>query len=313
MKREVQRRRERACACLSAVFLFLQSTAFIFVSRHTLRARAPKYETSAVILAAELLKYSTCCVVVRHKHDTSKLDEIVTLAPAHLNMAVPSLLYTFQNKLSIYAVKYLAPTIYAVFSQSKVIYAALFTITFLQKKMSFRKLSAICTLAVGMACVVTSEDTTSSQPRSQVEGGNILGICLLSVSCLLSGFNATYLERIYSKDNTSIWVRNIQLGTFAVPILMVEILVVSIMSSKSIFETCLVFDFWIAVLIGLQAFGGLIVGNVMKSLGAIMKCIIVAGSLLTTIMFDTCVRGASLNIMQWCGVAMVASSVVVYQ
>ena len=39
-----------------------------------------------------------------------------------------------------------------------------------------------------------------------------LGLLAVSVACLSSGFSGVYFEKVLKGSNTSVWIRNIQLG-----------------------------------------------------------------------------------------------------
>lgn len=116
---------------------------------------------------------------------------------------------------------------------------------------------------------------------SSDEQNNIFGVFAVLVSCILSGFTGTFVEKMYKKEGISIWMRNIQMSLLSIPIGMATCLLSNFndIRSKGFFHG---FDWFVVYIVVLQAFSGLVVAVVMKYAGNILKGFAVAFAVIIT-------------------------------
>merc|ERR1719351_477110 len=71
-------------------------------------------------------------------------------------------------------------------------------------------------LFCGVAIVQVQNSSGSEKLSDGIEQNKFIGLGAVIVSCLSSGFAGVYFEKILKESKGSIWLRNIQLGTFGV-------------------------------------------------------------------------------------------------
>ncbi|KAK8758282.1 hypothetical protein V5799_004084 [Amblyomma americanum] len=98
----------------------------------------------------------------------------------------------------------------------------------------------------------------------------LVGFLAILAACCLSGFAGVYFEKILKGSDVSVWMRNVQLSTFAVPF---GLLTTLINDYSEVREKGFFYGYgmliWIVIL--LQALGGLLVAVVVKYADNILK------------------------------------------
>lgn len=158
-----------------------------------------------------------------------------------LKLAIPAVLYTFQNTLQYVAVSNLDAATFQVTYQLKILTTALFSVTMLGRILSIRKWISLVLLMAGVAIVQLPSDTLSpSSPApdtqkpdharrslvsllsresdsSSTGGNSVLGLVAVIIACAISGLAGVYFEKVLKdgSKNVSLWVRNVQLSFFS--------------------------------------------------------------------------------------------------
>ena len=128
-------------------------------------------------------------------------------------MAIPAICYTFQNNLQFVAATHLGAALLQLLYQTKTLSTAIFGVVILSKSL---RCNQWCALSVLVCGVVLAQ---SSQSSGSVNKGNVMiGVTAALGVSICSGFASVYLEKILKGDKTSIWVRNIQLCLFSIPL-----------------------------------------------------------------------------------------------
>lgn len=168
-----------------------------------------------------------------------------------------------------------------VLYQLKILTTALFSVAMLKKKLSFLQWLSLLILFAGAAVVQLQEiKPTTNVGHAQSKW---VGLVAVIVSCVSSGFAGVYFEMVLKESDTSIWMRNVQLGIFGSSTAMISMLA---KDGPAVVKNGFFYGYsplvWVVVV--QQAVGGLIVAlvvcyadNILKgfatSLSIIISCV----------------------------------------
>ncbi|PFX15653.1 UDP-N-acetylglucosamine transporter [Stylophora pistillata] len=236
------------------------------------------YIASTAVVFAEIFKVCACIVVVFHqsKYRWSVFrgqlrEEIYDKPWETLKLAVPSGLYTIQNNLLFVALSNLDAATYQVTYQLKILTTALFSVCMLHKKLGVLKWISLLLLMLGVTLVQWHPDKGKESTTKDISvSGKFIGLIAVLTACCSSGFAGVYFEKILKGTKASIWMRNIQLGTFGV---IFGLVAVYGNDGKAVSNQGFLQGYnnitWIVI--SLQAFGGLVVAAVVKYADNILK------------------------------------------
>lgn len=237
----------------------------------------------------------------------------------YLKMAVPALLYTIQKNLLYVALSNLHAVVYQVMAQSKILTTALFSYLILGRYLRFNQVLALLVLIAGVVSVQISawRNQDHGDDRSNSAADPILGIAAVQMASLTSGFSSVYFEYMLKKSDPSttsdwaLWVRNIQLASFAFPIALITAFMTdgSSIKQNGFFHGYLPIT-W--VVIGLEASGGIFVALVTKYADSILKNFATALAIVVTATFCTFYMGFSITPLFTSGAAMVVCAIFLY-
>lgn len=132
-----------------------------------------------------------------------------------LKLAIPAGCYTLQNNLVFVALTNLSAAAAQVLYQTKTLSTALFSVIILKKTFPLRQWISFAMLAAGVV-LVQSQDTKSYLVR--VGGSPLLGGVAALGAAGLSGFAGVYLELMFTRTGSSLFMRNVQLALFSIPL-----------------------------------------------------------------------------------------------
>ena len=192
-------------------------------------------------------------------------------------LSVPALCYTLQNNLIFLALSNPSAASCQVLYQTKTITTALFSVVLLGKRFGWRQWLFFL-LAFGVV-LVQSQDAKSEQAP---EGNRLLvGIGAALTAAALSGFAGCYLELMFNKGATSLWMRNVQLALFTIPL---QLVAVAQSDLAAVRRHGLLQGFttltWLVVFT--QFAGGLVVAVVIKYCGNILKTMATVVAIIVT-------------------------------
>ncbi|ORZ24433.1 nucleotide-sugar transporter-domain-containing protein [Absidia repens] len=293
---------------LSLIILVVQNSTLVLLMRYSRivqKVGQPMYIASTAVFLAELLKIIACLVVMRYQQPSWQhfvgfiRTELLGRPRETLKMLIPSGLYALQNNLLYVALSNLEAATFQVTYQMKILSTAIFSVVLLKRTLQRDKWVALVMLMIGVTLVqsqsMASSATPPSIPPQQQPGtvddaehlladelteddmGNILvtqspfiGLIAVITSCISSGFAGCYFEKILKTSETSMWVRNIQLGISGAFFSLVGMLAYDM---QPIREGGLLQGYdgltWIVVVN--QALGGLLVAIVVKFADNILK------------------------------------------
>jgi len=199
-----------------------------------------------------------------------------------------------QNNLLFVALSNLDPPTYQISYQMKTITTAGFAYLLLSKRLALSQWVAVVMLTLGTVCV---SDLRSG--KSESDGDRMLGLTAVLTAAVLSGFSAAYLEALLKKPAVAgLWVRNIQLSLFALPL---AGLTMVWQDGRFLVEYGMLQGFgtleWSIVVV--NGAGGLLIAAVMKYADAVVKCFanalaIVLGTVLSVPLFGFQMTGMFL-------------------
>lgn len=188
-----------------------------------------------------------------------------------LKVSVPAIVYYIQNNLIYVGATHLDAATAQVTYQLKILTTAIFSVFLLKKSLSKSQWLALLILFAGVALVQLVQLNKSNHSPSSNGQSPLIGFLAILCACFLSGFAGVYFEMILKGSNdVSLWIRNIQLASFAVPFGLIQVFVTdySIVSEKGFFFGYSALT-WTVIL--LQAQGGLLVAVVVKYADNILK------------------------------------------
>lgn len=253
----------------------------------------PMYLASTAVFLMELMKLGICCCVIAYQSDSTLLSELnthVLQSPFEVaKLSVPSFMYTVQNNLLYFALSNLDAATYQVCYQLKILTTAIFSMILLQRKFSLKKWSALILLTAGVSIVQLSANGDDSKSESEKHSQFIGLVAVLCAACT-SGFSGVYFEKVLKGSQTSLWLRNVQMGIPSIIIAFATVYVKDAVAvSKQGFLGGYTHLVWTVVIV--QAVGGLIVAVVVKYADNVLKVFatsfsIVVSCIISAIFFD---------------------------
>ena len=203
-------------------FLILQNSSHVLLLRYSrvVPGVCSQYTVSVAVLFAELVKLVFCLTVILFKEGgpcaaAALLDQdIVQRKMDTLKVSVPALCYTLQNNLQFVAASHLGAELLQLLYQTKTLATAIFGVIILSKSLRCNQWCALSVLVVGVVLAQSSQKAGGGLTK----GNAFVGVLAALGVSVCSGFASVYLEKILKGDKTSIWVRNVQLCLFSVPL-----------------------------------------------------------------------------------------------
>jgi UDP-galactose transporter len=230
-----------------------------------------------------------------------------------LKVSVPAILYLLQNNLQYLAVGKLDAATYSATYQTKIIWVGILSVILLGRKLSCSKWTGLFLLTIGVVLIqVGGYLADAAESTSTAYDQRYSGIIFVLSAAVCSSLAGVYFEKILKGVKISVWARNFQLAGYSVITGFIGLSMAD--DSAIVYERGLLYGFtnytWACIL--MNAFGGLLVGNVIKYADSIQKDIaiglsIVFSSLASVVLFDF-----EFNRLFVCGVGAVMYAVLLY-
>jgi len=268
--------------------LVFQNSGIFLMMRYTRSVDGPLYMTTVTVWLSEFFKAVVCSLILVVGHlrggggcggfAAQVYEEIWVQRWETLRLGVPAVCYTIQNNLLFLAVTHMSAAGSQVLYQSKTLSTALFSVTLLGKRFKAMQWVSFLLLAVGVALVQNQDSKWASGKAS---ASPVIGAVASIVAAGLSGFAGVYLELMFTRGSTSIWMRNVQLTLFTLPL---QTLTVYQSDHAHIARHGLLHGFYASTwaVVGIQVAGGLIVAVVIKYAGNILKTFAAVLAILVT-------------------------------
>ncbi|XP_075254440.1 UDP-N-acetylglucosamine transporter-like [Convolutriloba macropyga] len=238
-----------------------------------------EYLSSTAVVMAELLKLVASFLLVLHGsgYNWSVYKRTISqgLGSVHemKHVAIPAVLYVFQNNFLFLAISNLDAPTYQVSYQLKIFTTAIMSAFILNKHLSLLKWTALLILFTGVSLVQVPKEVFSGQ-KDFVTGftqtSNFKGLVFILMACFTSAFAGVYFEKLLKTSRTSVWIRNIQLGFYGFAFGTIG----SLYHDYDAIQTAGFYqgyNYLVWSVIGLNAIGGLIVAAVIKYADNILK------------------------------------------
>lgn len=169
--------------------------------------------------------------------------------------------------------------------------------------------ASLVILFVGVSAVQLQPENKNA--KATHEQNPLLGLIAVLISCVLSGFAGVYFEKILKGTKGTIWLRNVQLGAFGVIVGLITVYTKdrSSATTNGFFHG---YDYLVWVVIGIQAFGGLMVAVVVKYADNILKGFATSASIIISSIAAIFLFDFHLSIQFVFGAGLVISSVYIY-
>lgn len=271
---------------LSLMVLVVQNTFLVLLLRYSRTVEGPMYLASTAVVCTELVKFAICFGVLFHRnsYDVEKTaaqlkTEIFYKFHETAKLSVPSVLYTIQNNLLYVALSNLNAATFQVTYQLKILTTALFSVLILHKTLDGIKWLSLVVLMLAVALVQLPANAFSGSPGNASEleevespliSPGLVGLTAILLACCSSGFSGVYIEMLLKQSDTSIWIRNIQMSLMSFFIGLFGVLVTDWgrVLDGGFFQG---YSLVVALVITLQALGGLVVAAVVKYADNILK------------------------------------------
>ena len=275
---------------MSLITLVVQGCLHSLVLRFSRTIPGPRYLASVAVILTEALKIVACLSVLvfgcwKTSRTREELNRSITARAADLvynslPMAVPATMYVMQQMLVIVAATHLDVVTFQICSQMKVFPTAVFASSLLGQHLSAMQWLSLPMLAGGVSLVTATGNSTSND-SAQTDW--TLGVAACLVSGISSAFAGVYFEKfVKGMETSSLWIRNCQLSMYGLPLAMVSLVITDRTAALEggLFQG---FSAWTWGAIVLQAFGGIVVGMVVKYADNILKNFANALSVICTV------------------------------
>ena len=183
-------------------------------SRVAAAAAATPYLPSTAVVFSEVLKVVVCLGIILYKERGAAggllWRDVVQNWRDSLMVSVPAFVYMVQNNLLYVAASNLDAASCQITYQLKILTTALFAVGMLGKQISALKWLSLFVLLAG---VILVQMPSLSTGVAVAAGNPAIGFAAVVTACFMSGFAGIYFEKVLKGTQTSIWMRNVQMGS----------------------------------------------------------------------------------------------------
>ncbi len=276
------------------LLLVAQNTFLVLLMRISRTTGGNLYASSTAVVCMEILKLVTCIGVVAWQRNgyqglmAALREEMLNEPMEVLKLTVPSVLYVVQNNLLYFALSHLDAATYLVGYQLKILTTAIFSTLMLGKVLTTMQWISLALLTGGVSLAQLHASNNQASAAKDISDVGTLhtqnsfaGFVAVFLAACTSGFSGIYFEKILKGSKTSLWMRNIQMGSSSILLALISVFVTD-------FQTVRTNGFFygytntvIAVIL-LQALGGLVVAVVVKYADNILKGFAASFSIITS-------------------------------
>ena len=308
----------------SLVTLTLQKTVLDISMKYARTRPGDMFLTGTAVLMAEVAKLSMCLFLVFifpneggrdfKKFSTLLYRTIIVNKVDTMKVCVPSLLYLIQNNLLYIGVEHLNVVTFQITCQTKIFTTAIFSVLLLKRNLSKTQWLSLLFLSLGVALVNMPNDNKSegSEEYANNDKSPLIGFSSVLMAMVLSGLAGVYFEKILKGSaDISVWMRNIQLSLLSIPlgILMSFTEHYDDIKEKGFFFG---YDLFVVYVILINAFGGVLVGVVIKYADMIIKGFSFSISIVLTCLVSIAFFGFEISPQIMIGACFVFGSTFLY-
>lgn len=177
-------------------------------------------DSFVIMLLAELVKAVVSLLLfVALEADASWAQHFHPLAlKKSLKLLPTAFMFAVQNQLLFDAVQNLDPPVYQALSQLKILWAGVFSVLLLGKRLSHVQWTALLLLACGAALVqlessmCKERSSTDSAPAQLVAGDPVRGLIMVLLASVISGMAGCYTELMLKTEKMPMWLQSAQVA-----------------------------------------------------------------------------------------------------
>ncbi|KAJ1449613.1 nucleotide-sugar transporter-domain-containing protein [Pelagophyceae sp. CCMP2097] len=294
--------------------LVLQNTGAVLLMRYTRSMPGEAdFITQSAVIVQEMVKGLCCILLLLIDHGT--ISSAWDVPSEALKTSVPALLYLVQNNLQYVAVGYLDAATYTVSYQTKIVWSGILSVLLLGRQLGAHKWLGIAMLALGVATVqIAGSMHGGGGASSWTSSESAVGLSAVISAAMVSALAGVYFEKILKGAKVGLWTRNLQLAFYSVVIGYAKLATsehgAALRAGRVTFFHGYTPMTWVCI--AANAFGGLLVGAVIKYADAVMKDVALGSSIVLSSLLSTVLFNFQMNAGFVCGIAIVIYSVFLY-
>jgi len=250
------------------------------------------------------------------------LNSIVTFFRQSIPYSIPAILYFINNNLAVHMQLHMDPASYQILSNFKILTTAVLYRLIIKHKLTRQQWFALLLLFVGGLAYsfgTVKNSTFVSKTRLSSSSSIImsemyirpLGIPMIAVYCILSGFAGVYNEWILKKHYVeSLHLQNIFLYSYGTLLNLFPAMLTSM--NEQIFNPLRGFTSYTWLIIFTQALNGLFMSVVIKYSSNIVRLFVISFSLLVTALLSFVIFHLTFNIYFFISFATMICAISLY-
>lgn len=253
------------------------------------------FKSSSVVLIIEVGKFVVSFMMLMWQTKCS-LPQGMSLV-SFLQYAVPGLLYSASNNLSMMMQVYMDPTTFQVLSNLKIGITAVLYWSFLKRPLTVRQWIAIGILT--MAGTIDSYGSYVSKGKEFSElYVTMTGLLMIAAQCTVSGMASVYAEYILKKQQEmSLHFQNLMLYTWLIFINIIFWIFEEVRDEENVtrFQLFRGYSLTTWMIVVTQVYVGIAMSVILKHASNITRLFVVSSSLSVTTILSVLVFGLHLN------------------
>eukprot|EP00930_Biecheleria_cincta_P101308 TRINITY_DN92949_c0_g1_i1.p1 TRINITY_DN92949_c0_g1~~TRINITY_DN92949_c0_g1_i1.p1 ORF type:complete len:399 (+),score=73.26 TRINITY_DN92949_c0_g1_i1:67-1263(+) len=288
--------------------------------------------TATILLCMEVVKMTLSIWLLWYEEGFNALETSAEIYKAFftefrdsLPLCIPALVFCVQNALLQWSFANLPAAIFQVTYQGKTLVTALFSVLLLKKQIKRSQWLAIFVMGLGLAAVQLSgaKEIRQSSMGNAAEQNRFVGLLMIGLACICSGFASVFTERILKQKGTSdvkkksVWLQNVQLAFFSSIVASIGFMLnlaastsaTEVSTPPSLFRG---FTWKTWMLVFNNAIGGLLVAIVLKHADNILRNFASAFATINCALASVFMFGFSLSVLFGVGSLVVIVSTLMY-
>eukprot|EP00754_Rhynchopus_humris_P042851 Rhum_TRINITY_DN2798_c0_g1::Rhum_TRINITY_DN2798_c0_g1_i1::g.7999::m.7999/K15272/SLC35A1_2_3; solute carrier family 35 (UDP-sugar transporter), member A1/2/3 len=269
------------------------------------------FSSQSAVIMQEIIKGLSCMLILLYTEST--VSSAWNSPSEALKTAIPAMLYLVQNNFQYYAAGILDVVTYSVSAQTKIIWTGLFTVLILRRELACNKWTALFMLATGVSLVNLGATSKEAQAKQVTHAERLLGLFFILTAAGCSSLAGVYFEKILKGCKVSLWTRNLQLAFYSV-FTGLFMLYCTEKDRKIVTQHGFFYGYtpltWVCVF--MNAYGGLLVGCVIKYADAVLKDVSIGASICLSTLGSVVLFSYALQPMTVIGTLLVTYSIFVY-
>ncbi|UJR29014.1 hypothetical protein I4U23_010232 [Adineta vaga] len=268
------------------------------------------FSSSTMNLMIEFIKLIVSLnAILLHKQSTFDHLSFISFFKKSIPYSIPAILYFINNNLAVHMQLHMDPASYQILSNFKIFTTAILYRLVMKQILTKRQWFALTLLLFGGFIYSIGTSKTSSFISITKTDSNFnrremyirpLGIPMISIYCILSGFAGVYNEWILKRNyNESLHLQNVFLYTYGTFFNLLPAIhsIIRTSSTNNIFYLNLFhgFSFYTWLIVFTQAFNGLFMSVVMKHSSNIIRLFVISFSLIVTTLLSFFIYHISFN------------------